>query len=292
MKEYFKCLACGLEKPNSEKMAKVSTPSLGGEKCRYICRECGERHTYHSEESASERKEFKGRKASLDVRIGIEWEAVFVSEESAAALTGKPYYGVRSDDSSLPMGGEEIKFPPQTLASLSKAIEGWVRFSDPTDPRCGQHINVSVAQWGRNDLWWIDCYKTVLFHELMQLVKRDGDNSFFGRGLNDYARYPFATDRFSHETHYDAIRVKMHSQCIEFRLPKYHEDFTPRRFYLIASMIVEMLEKIDVWFIQKIHGDKDTAKAADKCAEKIAEVYESYQNATARAIKRGVIDWQ
>lgn len=286
MKATFICLACGFKKPASEIAEKVSTRSLGGENCRYICKDCAHVHAYDSEERMSKKDDCKGRKSSLHVWAGIEWEAVFADKASAAALTAKPYYGVLTQDNSLPDNAKEVKFPPIPPASASKSIEGWVKFSDPTHSQCGQHVNVSADEWTRNDLWDIDNYKDVLFSRLFGCVIRDGDNNFFGRALNHYAQYPFG------HCHYDAVRVKLDSGCIEFRLCKYRDGFTPRRFYLIISMIVEIMEKINTWFVQKLYEGKDALKSAEKCAEKIAEVYESYQNGTARAIKRGVIDWQ
>lgn len=286
LKATFKCLSCGLEKPVSEIAEKVSTPSLGGEKCRYVCTDCANVHQYESDERMMMKDDCKGRKASLHVLTGIEWEAVFKSKADAAALTAKPYYGTLTKDSSLPIDALECKFRPMPLASTSKSIEGWVKFSDPTHQKCGQHINVSVEEWVRSDLWDINNYKDVLFSHLFSCVIRDGDNNFFGRALNHYAQYPF------NYNHYDAVRIKFNSGCIEFRLCKYRDGFTPRRFYLIVSMIVEIIEKINTWYIQKLYEGKDAKKAAEKAAEKIAEVYESYQNGTARAIKRGVIDWQ
>lgn len=286
MKATFICLACGFEKPAHEIAEKIDTRSLGGESCRYVCKDCANVFGYKQEERMNKKDDCKGRKRSLHVLAGTEWEAVFASRSNACALAAKPYYGVLTRDGSLPNGGIEVKFPPAPLASLSKSIEGWVEFSDPTYPQCGQHINVSAEEWDQNVYYLIDEYKDILFHDLMAEVACDGDDNFFGRSFNHYANYPFTGD------HYDAVRVKKHSNCIEFRLCKYREGFTPRRFYLIISMIVEMMEKLDVWFVQKVDNGKNAYKAADMAAKKIAEVYRSYQNGTARAIKRGVIDWE
>lgn len=260
MKKYVIDVVTG-EKVARENAIKVETVtgkiSKGG---AYIARESARIDGYHGG-SETERKPSKTAENAVRIRWGIEFECKFEraqKEVAIASLMKKGSTWKRPEhDCSLheteEIASMEIHAGGNNLRAICKDLETAMQWTDPTDPDCGCHFNLSFPDWSPDDYEVVAQNANFLFGDLLQTLKNDPEKTrercgrYFVHYADDTGDYTEHRNwlNLSHCYEYDP-----QDRRFEWRLAK---CMSPRQYTNLARAIVEVFKAVEKWYLRGNH---------------------------------------
>lgn len=260
MKKYVIDVVTG-EKVARENAVRIETVtgkiSKGG---AYIARGSVRIDGYHGG-SETERKPSKTAENAIRIRWGIEFECKLKRAQFAvilASLMKKGSTWKRPErDSSLheteEIASMEIHAGGNNLRAICKDLETAMQWTDPTDPDCGCHFNLSFPDWTPNDYEAVAQNADFLFGDLLQTLKNDPEKTrercgryfvFYADDTGDYTEHRNWLN-LSHCYEYDP-----QDRRFEWRLAK---CMSPRQYTNLARAIVEVFKAVEKWYLRGNH---------------------------------------
>lgn len=260
MKKYVVDVVTG-EKVAREDAIRIETVtgkiSKGG---AYIARDSALIDGYHGGSECG-REPSKTAENAVRIRWGIEFECKFNRAQKEAAIASLMKKGSTwkrpERDCSLheteEIASMEIHAGGNNLRALCKDLETAMQWTDPTDPDCGCHFNLSFPDWSPMDYEIVARNADFLFGDLLQTLKDNPEKTKARCG-----RYfvPYADDTGDYTEHRNWLNL---SHCYEYDTSERRFEWRlakcmdPRQYTNLARAIVEVFKAVEKWYLRGSH---------------------------------------